>query len=104
MAFCRLSCQRSGVTTALLGMVSQTSLYCVLVVWSGISGLVLWEPKHGKWNVRRQAHTFVDLLEADTVVPRNCLPAVMDDRVGWRKSHEGSTEVNLVVVVVVQCE
>ena len=27
----------------------------------------------------------VDLLEVDTGVPRDCLPAVMDDRVGWRK-------------------
>ena len=41
----------------------------------------------------------------DTGVPRDCLPAVMDDRVGWRKeSHEGgegggSTGVDLVVVV-----
>ena len=28
----------------------------------------------------RLAH-FVDLLEADTGVPRDCLPAAMDDRV-----------------------
>ena len=25
------------------------------------------------------------MLEADTGVPRDCLPAAMDDRVGWRK-------------------
>ena len=45
----------------------------------------LWEPKHGKRSVGGQAGTVVDLLEADTGVPRDCLPAVMDDRVGWRK-------------------
>ena len=47
-----------------------------------VSDLVLWEPKHGKRSVGGQARTFVDLLEADTGVPRDCLPAVMDDRVG----------------------
>ena len=31
----------------------------------------------------------VDLLEADTGVPRDCLPAAMDDRVGWRKKAMG---------------
>ena len=36
----------------------------------------------------RLAH-FADLLEADTGVPRDCLPAVMDDRVGWRKRAGG---------------
>ena len=41
-------------------------------------------PKHGKRSVRRQVRTFVDLLEADTGVPRDCLPAAMDARVGWR--------------------
>ena len=50
-----------------------------------VSDLVLWEPKHGKRSVGRRAHTFVDLLEADTGVPRGCLLAVMDGRVGWRK-------------------
>ena len=47
--------------------------------------LAIWfcgEPKHGKRSVRGQAGTFVDLLEADTGVPRDCLPAAMDDRVG----------------------
>ena len=53
------------------------------------SDVVLWEPKHGKRNVGGQACTFVDLLEADTGVPRDCLPAVMDDRVGWRKRAMG---------------
>ena len=47
-----------------------------------VSDLVLWELKHGKRNIRGQARTFVDLLEADTGVLRDCLP---DDRVGWRK-------------------
>ena len=60
----------------------------------------------------RLAHN-VDLLEADTGVPRDCLPAAMDDRVGWRKramegggggrGERGSTEVDLVVVVELQC-
>ena len=49
-----------------------------------VSDLVLWEPKHGKRSVGGQAGTFVDLLEADTGVPRDCLRAAMDDRVGWR--------------------
>ena len=50
-----------------------------------VNDLVLWKPKHGKRSVGRQARTFVDLLEADTGVPRDCLLAAMDDRVGWRK-------------------
>ena len=50
-----------------------------------VSNLVLWELKHGKNNVGGQARTFVDLLEADTRAPRDCLPAAMDHRVGWRK-------------------
>ena len=37
--------------------------------------------------------------------PRYCLPAAMDDRVGWRKRAKGrSTEVDLVVVVAVEVE
>ena len=36
----------------------------------------------------RLAH-FVDLLEADTAVPTDCLPAAMDDRDGWRKKARG---------------
>ena len=51
--------------------------------------LVLWEPTHGKRSVGGQAYTFVDLLKADTGVPRDCLPAAMDDRVGWRKRAMG---------------
>ena len=47
-----------------------------------LSDLVLWEPKHGKRSVGGQARTFVALLEADTGVPRDSLPAAMDDRVG----------------------
>ena len=67
----------------------------------------------------RLAHLF-GLLEADTGVPRDCLPAAMDDRVCWKKramrwggegrgggggarcgcgSGRGSTEVDLVVVL-----
>ena len=49
-----------------------------------VSNLVLLEPKHGKRSARGQAGTFVDVLEADTDVPRDCLPAAIDDRVGWR--------------------
>ena len=77
--------------------------------------MVLWEPKHFKRKVGGQAGTFVDLLEADTGVPRDCLPAAMDDRVGWRKramgvgrggwavgggGGGGSTEIDPVVVVL----
>ena len=69
-----------------------------------MNDLVLWEPKHDKKSVGGQARTFVDLLETDTEVPRDCLPATMDDKVGWRKraigEGEGSSEVNLVVEVV----
>ena len=53
------------------------------------SDVVLWEPKHGKRKVGGQDCTFVDLLEAGTGVPRDCLSAVMDDRVGWRKRAKG---------------
>ena len=54
-----------------------------------VSVLVQLELKHGKRSVCGQARTFVDLLEADTGVPRDCLLAVMDDRVGWRKRAMG---------------
>ena len=50
-----------------------------------VGDLVLWEQKHGNRSVGGQAGTFVYLLEVDTGVPRDCLPAAMDDRVGWRK-------------------
>ena len=46
------------------------------------------EPKHGK-GASEDRLTLVDLLEADTGVPRDCLPAAMDDRVGWRKRAMG---------------
>ena len=49
-----------------------------------VSDLVLWEPKHGKRGVGGQVCTFVDLLQADTEVPRDCLLAVMGERVLWR--------------------
>ena len=44
-----------------------------------------WGRKHGKTSVGGQVRTFVDLLEADTGVPLDCLLAAMDDRAGWRK-------------------
>ena len=50
-----------------------------------VGDLDLWELKHGKRSIRGQARTFVDLLEADTGVPRDLLLVAMDDRVGWRK-------------------
>ena len=45
----------------------------------------------GKRSVGGQARTFVDLLEADAGVPRDCycLPAERDDRVSWRKRVTG---------------
>ena len=55
-----------------------------------VSDLVLWEPKHGKRSVGGQARTFGDMLEVDTGVPRDCLLAGMDDRVGWRKRAMGA--------------
>ena len=58
--------------------------------FSGIaSDLVLLKSKHGKSSVGRQARKFVDLM-ADTGVPSDCLPAAMDDRVGWRKKAIGA--------------
>ena len=35
-----------------------------------VSDLVLWEPKDGKRSAGGQAHTFVDLLKADTGIPQ----------------------------------
>ena len=54
---------------------------------------------------RRTVRTFVELLEADTGVPRDCLLAVMDDRVGLRKRAMGGgrgsrLRFGLVVVVL----
>ena len=49
------------------------------------SDLLLWETKQGKGSVGGQTRIFVDLPEADIGVPRDCLPATMDDSVGWRK-------------------
>ena len=54
-----------------------------------VSDLVLWEPTHGYRSVGGQTHTYVGLLEADTGVPRDCLRAAMDDRVGWGKKTIG---------------
>ena len=54
-----------------------------------VSDLVLREPKHGKRSVRARARTFVDLLEADTAVPRNYSPAATDNWTGWRKRAMG---------------
>ena len=51
--------------------------------------MVLWELKHGKRSVGRQAHTFVVLLKADTGVPRDCLPAVMDDWLAGKREPWG---------------
>ena len=45
-----------------------------------VSDYVLWKPKHGKRRVGRQAPTSVDLLEANIRVPRDYLPAAMDDK------------------------
>ena len=54
-----------------------------------VSDLVLWEPKHGERSVGGQARTFVDLLEAESGVPRNCLPAAMDDRLAGEREPWG---------------
>ena len=37
----------------------------------------------------RLAHLSICWRRPDTGVPRDCLPAVMDDRVGWRKRAMG---------------
>ena len=72
--------------------------------------MVLWEPKNGKRGVGGRARTFVDLLEADIGVPRDCLAAAGMTRVagereqweeGGERGGEGFTEVDLVVVAVV---
>ena len=54
-----------------------------------VSHLVLWKLKHGTRSVGGQARTFVDLLEADTGIPKDCLPAAVDDRIDWRKRAMG---------------
>ena len=54
-----------------------------------VSDLVLWERKHGKRSIGVQARTLIDVLEGNTWVPTDCLPAVMDDRVGWKKEAMG---------------
>ena len=46
------------------------------------------EASDGIKNVGGQTRTFVDLLEANTGVPRYYLPAATDDRVGWREPAE----------------
>ena len=54
--------------------------------------LAIWfcgERNHGKRSVGGQARTIVDLLEADTGVPRDCLLAAMDDGFGWKKTAMG---------------
>ena len=61
--------------------------------WRGknevVGDLILWEPKQGKRSVGGQARTFVNLLEADIGVPRDCLPAAMINKVDWRKRAMG---------------
>ena len=42
-----------------------------------------------KKSVGGQARTFVDLLEVDIGVPKDYLPAAMDDRLRWRKTVMG---------------
>ena len=91
---------RQNVTTSMEWHL-RFSGYCWRSKNEVFSNFALWDLKHDKRSIRGQAHTFVNLLEAGTGVPRDCLLAAMDDRVGWRKSYGGSTEVNLVVVVVV---
>ena len=44
-----------------------------------VRNFVLWEPTHDKRSVGGQAHTFVDMLEVDTGVPRDCFQAAMDN-------------------------
>ena len=62
------------------------SMHRLLVYSLTLISFSLQKEHHKKHYKRRgQAHTFVDLLKADTGVPRDCLPAAMDDRVGWRK-------------------
>ena len=65
--------------------------HCWRSKYEVVSDLVLWEPKHGKRSVGGQARilNFVDLLEVDTGVPRDCWPAAMDDRVGWGERATG---------------
>ena len=70
-------------------------------------GTEAWQKGGGGGSEDRLTHYFVDLLEANTGVPGDCLPAAMDDGFLEKESHwgggggGGSTEVDLVVVVVV---
>ena len=59
----------------------------------------------GKRSIARggQVCTFVDLLEADTEVPRDCLLVAMDDRVGWRKRAMRGVCVCVCVCVLCVC-
>ena len=41
------------------------------------------------YSYKERQRTFVDLLEAGTVVPTDCLPTAVADRVGWRKRAMG---------------
>ena len=83
------------ILTTIRERCSRFSGHCWRSINEVVSDLVLWELEHGKRSVRGQARTFVDLLEADTGVPRNCLPVAMDDIVSRRKRAMG---FNLVVV------
>ena len=79
---------------------SQSHSFTISSSWKWLcsSFFDLWQ----KQSIRGQARASVDLLEVDTGVPRDCLPAAIDGRVWQEKeSHGGSTEIDLVVVVVV---
>ena len=54
-----------------------------------VTDLVLWEPKHGRKSVGGQARTLFCRSSGGTGVPSDCLPAGMDDRVGWRERAMG---------------
>ena len=48
------------------------------------SDLLLWSPNHGKRRVGRPAITYIDQLCRDTGCLPNDLPALVQDRNGWR--------------------
>ena len=77
------------ISTTIRGRCLRFSGHCWRSKTEGVSHLVLWEPMHSKRSVRGQTGTFVDLLEVDTRVPRDCLPAAVDDKVGGRKRAMG---------------
>ena len=53
-----------------------------------VSGLILWEPKHGKASRGRPRKTYISQLLEDTQLQRDSIEAAMADREEWRSVSE----------------